>query len=214
MYQLQCSFRVNPFAQFAQNDFHGAPTRDQDRLMRHVFDALHKGIFYNSDMYDFITQEMKDVLPEDNFIDAEYLQKNIRTEHGPFGTDIYKCRNAVECIIEGTNNRQSLEALIRDGKITIGKAIKGKINIGGKNFSSIYPASINKESGTVHFHATGRGHKHVYQFTIGANDTRLLKMITSKVKDKVLQTTLTDYGSITNIDCTANRHQEMAAQYI
>lgn len=213
MYQLQTSHRNNPFFQFAHNDFHGAPTRDQSRLITHVFEALNKGLFYNTDMYAFITEAMQDVLPADNFIDDEYLKKSIRTEHGPLGTDIYNCRKAVESIIEDTNNRKVLSALMRDGKIVVGKKIKGKISVGSKNFTTITPTTINEMNGTIHFHAIGRGHKNTYQFTMGANSTQLLKMITPKVKDKVVQTTTTKDGSIITIDPTANRQQEMTAQY-
>ena len=188
MYQLQTTNSHNPFAKFAHNDFHGAPSRDQSTLMALVTEALQNGLFYTTDMFAFVTESMKELLPADNFIDKEYLKKSMRTEHGPLGMDIYHCRKAVEKIIKDTNNRTALNALLRDGKVTIDKAIRGKISVGGKNFSSVTPVTILKSDGSIIFRATGRGHKREYEFTMGANDTRLLQMLTPRVKDKTVTT--------------------------
>lgn len=213
MYQLQSSHKANPFSQFAMTDFHGAPTRDQARLMQHVFEALQKGIFYTSDMSAYIIGEMKDVLPKDNFITPEYLKKGMTSEGGPFGMDIYRCRNAVETILEYSVNRQSLKALMRDNKIAIGKKIKGKIRIGDKNFTTLTPVEINEGTGEIRMMCSGRGFRAHYTATLGANETRLLQMLTTEVKDKTISSESAEGFTTVTIDPMDNRHQEMSAQY-
>jgi len=214
MYQIQVIKHQDPFAKFARQDFHGAPTRDQSILMKHVYDALMKGIFYNREMDDYIIDKMTDMLPKDIFMTPEYLAKAIRTEGGPFGYDVYICRKAVESIINTAANREALNALVRDKKIILNEKIKGKIRIGGKNFTSITPVGLSKIDGQITFYCVGRGMKNKYNAMIGANDTRLLALLTDDVNDKTIQVSDSGNGiTTTTISPDANRTQEMTAQY-
>ena len=214
MYALQTNYKTDPFSKFAMVDFHGAPTRDQAQLMLHVSEGLKQGIFYTSDMDVYVTQQMKDVLPEDNFITPEYLKKSMITEGGPFGMDIYRCRKAIETIMETSANRQSLQALVRDNKVVIGKKIKGKITIGGKKFSTLTPLEINDATGEVRVACSGRGFRTRYSATLGANETRFLQILTTEVKDNTIKSDKSGNGfEVFTINPTANRQQEMSAQY-
>lgn len=218
MYTIQTNYRTNPFSQFIQTDFHGAPTFYQAMLMNSVEKALNKGLFYTTDVFAFVTHDMKYHLPEDNFITPEYLARPTCSEHGPFGMDIYHCRITVESLMKTAANKKALSALMRDGVISVGKKLKGKFSIGLKTYSSITPESIDTEMGEVTYVCTGRGIKGKYILTTGANDTRILSQLSKNVVDKtLLKNENTDVSGLKlttfTIDPTANRAQERASQY-
>lgn len=183
MYQIICKKLNNPFHAMKFHDWHGAPTYNQMRLMNAIENGLISGIFYSSDMYDFVKNELKDILSDDVFLDM--LNGTNKNENGAFGMDIYYARITVESVLRLNANKKTLNTLISLGLVNIGSSFKN-LRYGTHKFSTSIVSSINNELGIIDFLAKKRGTKNQFTFKIGANDTKFLSSITEKVKDNTV----------------------------
>lgn len=208
MYQIICSGMNNPFREMARPSWDGSLTENQQRLMDAVKKALLAGVFYNSDMYDFVKRELADILTPDVFDDV--TSNTHKVEYGKFGTDIYNCRKFVEAQLREQANKDAVTVLTTSGLIRLGSTIKD-VRYGQMKFSTCKVIDITES--TIAFECTRKGNRHRYRIELGGNDTRLLEKLVSTIQDKrVVATEHADGTSTLMIDPTANRHSEFTCQ--
>lgn len=206
MYQIQASFKNNPFRLYAMADVHFVPNWEQKMMIDAVEKALLDSVFYTSDMYQRVTAELAP------YLTPELLKQGAeRVENGDFGMDIYYARKAVEELLARNANTEALLKLVVSGLLIAGKKIKN-FNYGSKRFSTITVNELDMSNGIVSFIGTVRGSSKRWGFSMGGNDTRLLSALLTSVEDKTL--TEKSDGVITTftIDPTANRSAEYRCQ--
>lgn len=175
------------------------PTEQELRLKSVVKEALLQGIFYNSEMYDFVVKSMNDILS----IEVLASGKD-RIENGHFGMDIYYTRKKLERELIDNANQEAMSLLLEHKMIAVGQRLKN-VSYGSNTFSSALVKTIDTEHNVIVFEGTKRGSKSRWGFSMTANDARLIELLTNEKHDLTV-TSQTD-GSIQTlvIDPTASR---------
>lgn len=170
MYKLNPKDRTK-FAKFL-TDQAIVPTRNEMALFRAVYQACNQGLHYTCDVYDFVVEELKDILNED-ILSAN--NKNMPIENGHFGMDIFYMRKVVDSILFDEACIESLGNL----KLEIGDKFKA-FNYGGYKYANATVTNINDEKGIVRMKCTGRGIKGEHSYEIPANDWKFKALVTTE----------------------------------
>jgi len=169
MYQLQTRKTRQAFSFIALEYVHYVPNQHQIRMMQSVASGLAKGIFYNTDFYAHVVEEMSDV------VNDELLAQNSQTmptENGYFGTDIYCCRKSMEAAMKLNAARANIV------KFNVKPGLKIKnIRVGGKKLSTMIVQSVNMKEGTFSFTGKRRGSPADYEGWIAVNSPSFIEAI-------------------------------------
>lgn len=175
------------------------PSEPELRLKSLVKEALLKGIFYNSDMYDFVVKGMSDMLTDEILASGQD-----RIVNGHFGMDIYYTRKKVEQELTDKANKEAMSILLERNMVTVGQKLKN-VRYGSHKFSSAVVQSIDTERSTIALEGSKRGSANRWSFSFTANDARLLELLTGDKHDKTV-TTQSDGGfQALIIEPSANR---------
>lgn len=137
------------------------PSYQEYRLLNACSNALNKGIFYSTFFYNFVINEMSDIL------NNEILKKNYKntpTERGIFGMHVYYMRK----FLESQREKESNLNYIKNNGLFVGMKIKNfKYSL--DKFSTAVLNSIDMENGYVVLSCSKRGTSKKWLLTIGAS---------------------------------------------
>ena len=171
MYQLQSINNFNPFANITSGSIHFCPNASQAMLMQSVSKALAKGLSYTSNVYQFVTKDMENVLSEETLAVAKD-----KIENGRFGMDIYYCRQALELFNARYNAQSNLKALMSRGQLRIGKKVRA-FQFGLKRFSSGLVIGLDHKEGVAILECKRRGSKYRYTLRMPCSNPHFLEAL-------------------------------------
>lgn len=175
------------------------PTKNEFLLYSAIASALDKELFYTTDVYAHVVEEMSAVLT------PEILAQNSKTmpnENGHFGMDIYNMRKIVEKWMKLQADKEALASL----DIKVGDRFT-KFKYGLTNYSSFTINSINEANGTVELHCKKRGNKGVFQYMMPANDPTFIAFMQEKTTPKNIN--VTEFDNRTEITIDLGHHHSL-----
>lgn len=161
------------FRMWAFADVNFVPTYHQWRLYSAIDLALNAGLFYTSDILDFVAKEVADI------VTPEMRAKNSSTspvEGGYFGYEVYSMTHVVKKHRTARANKEALKVLESNHQLAPGKKLKGPFAWGSKTYSSLAVQCINRAEGILSVIGTIRGSKNKYQFSVGAGCDKLMAL--------------------------------------
>lgn len=146
------------------------PDTDHQWMMDLVAEGLDAGIFYTSNMLEFIEGRLANQLPSD------YKSRGPRVEGGVLGMEVYYARLAVEA------KREHAIQMAAASKIRIGDEIKqAEIRVNGKTSKwNGTVQEVDREYGNVKLSVSRRGDKNRYTLTIPAGHDALSTIVKAR----------------------------------